>query len=272
MQVGGQLMPIDVVSAEEPEQVIPEDDPAGEPEPGGLNGPFRPGSRIVSSAGGFGTVTAIVSHPGTGTVGVVTCAHVAPRAGLPMSFADGFTLGEAGEPTARIAVADRWPGLEIRAVADESWAVDATFVPLRPEVRLRLEQRGVLRNADARPAPLNTLPPARLLGQRVNLFGQATGRRTGFIRALAFEWFSAVGSHLFADYLIQHAGPQGDNVSEPGDSGKPAYTQDGRLAALVWDGTRRRLGGFPETTWAAATDAAFAFQRLKVLALDYPPA
>ena len=269
--IGKESLPIDVVSAEEPEPVVPDGEPVGTSEPGGLDGPFRAGIRIVSSGGGFGTVTAIAVQPESGAVGVVTCAHVAPRAGLAMAFADGYTLGEAGEPVVSVSVADRWPGLGIRAAADESWAVDATFVRLRPQVRARLEQRGLLRLGNPAWAPMNLLPPAQLLGQRVSLFGQTTGRRAGCIRALGFEWSAAGGNRLFADYLVQHAGSPDDNVSERGDSGKPAYTADGRLTALVWDGARRSLGGFPKTTWAAATDAAFAFQRLRVTALDCPP-
>jgi hypothetical protein len=272
VMVDGKRLPVDVVSAEAPEQVIPEDEPGGELEPGGLNGPFRPGSRIISAAGGFGTVTAIASHPPTDSVGIVTCAHVVPRPGLAVRFADGITLGSAGEPVTSIPVEQRWPRLGIRGEAGEEWAVDATFVPLRPEVRGLLEQRNILRlSAPVRSEALASVEPLKLLNQPVHMFGQSTGHRTGVIRALAFEWRSATGTHLFADYLIQHAGAVTDNVSEPGDSGKPAYLHGPRLVAFVWDGARRSLANFQQTTWAAATDAAFAFRSLGVLPQDYPP-
>jgi hypothetical protein len=107
---------------------------------------------------------------------------------------------------------------------------------------------------------LDTMGP---VGAEVVGVGRTRSFQRGMINAFAYEWADEKNHSSYTDYLI--VGEDGNEFSDPGDSGKLIVTRQGlRPVGLLWGGWREQLRHGRQENWTYAIDINMVLQKLDV--------
>jgi hypothetical protein len=296
---GGLTCPLDVVAGGKSprEAVVPESGTALAQRLRGWDDKIWCGSQVSSSRSdkvSWGTLGAFVRRTTDGTLGFITCEHVAVGVGFYHPWAPGSPLFPSGtraigrrqETVVERPVAE-WYGAFAAEADDPSAAVrvDCAFVSTS------------LTAAEVQPeplidcAPLDKMPVTSVfevdlkadmtdekkyvIGREVYHVGRTTGVRRGEIAAFAYEWEDQPGHTRYTDLLIKGESQfiaTGVEMSVPfsykGDSGSVIFTVvngEKRPIALLWGGYQEQLrGGESQENWSYATRLDRALAELKL--------
>lgn len=218
-----------------------------------------------------GTLGCFCRHA-DGRLGFLTNHHVSGGRGSTMYFPETHArpIGITSHWFETIADERHYGG-----IVDEAGArvvLDCAFVELSAEIadeelEARLPTLGAngeiryRRLGEPLELDLDTMGP---IGTEVVGVGRTRSYQRGTIAAYAYEYDDRRARSTYTDYLI--IGEEGDEFSDPGDSGKLIVTRDGlRPVALLWGGWREQLrSGRAQENWTYAIEIGAVTRRLDV--------
>jgi hypothetical protein len=231
------------------------------------------GSQLANPAD-FGTLACIAQDRKTGDLGFLTNMHVAAAVGDPLHHPDlghrqvGTTLRGEVQRSITEMYGVPIPASTIGMVL----TVDAAFCKFSPQIdEALLDPRlPILKGHRIVPRPLGQprpLDPTTMwpVGEKVVGVGRTRGFQQGCVAAVAFDVLDPNGTRREITELLI-VGENGDEFSDPGDSGKLVVTADGfEPLAIMWGGfwTRQRHGHDLEN-FTSATDIGRILQILDV--------
>jgi len=240
----------------------------------GWSGKVMPGAQLAAfDSGGdsyYGTLGCFARRKEDGMLGFVTNHHVAGKVNNILYFPETF-----GRPIGITAKAFEWIADQTRfdGIVDEpkaKYVLDSAFVELSvdiddAEVEPRLpvlddgDQIVYKKLGDPLELDLDTMGP---VGQEVVGVGRTRSFQRGTIAAFGYEYHDEGETSRYTDYLI--IGEDGNEFSDPGDSGKLIVLRDGlRPVALLWGGWTERLRkGRGQENWTYAIDINLVLERL----------
>lgn len=235
-----------------------------------------PGAQLAGferdGSGYYGTLGCF-ARDADGMLGFITNQHVADRRNNTLYFPehDGVPIGIATKLLEWVPDEKRLKGIvnERRA----KFRVDCAFVELSAQIDdADIEPRLPVLDAGGRvkyvelgepvDLDLNTMGP---VGQAVVGVGRTRSFQRGTIAAFGYEYHDVGSTSRYTDYLI--IGEDGNEFSDPGDSGKLVVTDDARAqpVALLWGGWREQLRvGRGQENWTYAIDINQVIERLDV--------
>jgi hypothetical protein len=220
----------------------------------------------------YGTLGCFARRKEDGMLGFVTNHHVAGKVNNILYFPETF-----GRPIGITAKVFEWIADQTRlgGIVDEpkaKYVLDSAFVELSvdiedAEVEPRLpvlddgDQIVYKKLGDPLELDLDTMGP---VGHEVVGVGRTRSFQRGTIAAFGYEYHDEGTTSRYTDYLI--IGEDGNEFSDPGDSGKLIVLRDGlRPVALLWGGWRERLReGRGQENWTYAIDINLVLERLDV--------
>ncbi len=241
---------------------------------------ITPGARIAfndSADSPSWATLACFAKNSAGKPGFITNQHVGQKKGNKIYFPEmaGTYVGKVISTICSIPNKERFPGLLENSAGN--YRIDASFVELAPglssndsiDYRLPvLDEKNNIKMAtlgEPYKLDLDTMGP---IGMEVIGVGQTRSFQKGKIFAIAYCY--AIKEKESADYLI--IGEDGDDFSDPGDSGKLIVTADGKYQpiALLWGGWfEKRRQGFGQENWTYATDINVILDKLGLSILRY---
>ena len=235
-----------------------------------------PGAQLAAfdrdGNGYYGTLGCF-ARDAAGMLGFITNQHVADRKNNTLYFPEheGVPIGIATKLFEWVSDEQRLKGIvnERRA----RFRVDCAFVELSAEIDdADVEPRLPVLNSRGRVKYVELGEPVALdlstmgpVGQTVVGVGRTRSFQRGTIAAFGYEYHDVGSVSRYTDYLI--IGEDGNEFSDPGDSGKLVVTDDDppQPVALLWGGWREQLRlGRGQENWTYAIDINAVLERLDV--------